>query len=236
MKSLVFDSGPIITFALNNLLWVLDPLKQRFNGEFYIPWEVKRELIDKPLKTKRFKFEAIQVMKHISSGVLKIYNKDDIKDTTDEILYLANNCLKAKGQYVKIVHRGEIEAIALANHLRSPALVTDERTTRYLIEQPEQLAKYMRRKLHTSVKIEHDKIKELEKYWKNIKVLRSVELLTIAYEIGLLDLYISKFQENIMKNPKRTLLESVLWGAKLNGCAVSSDEIRAILNLEKPWK
>lgn len=236
MKALVFDSGPIITFALNNLLWVMDPLKQRFNGEFYIPYAVKKELIDKPLKTKRYKFEAIQVMKHISSGVLKIYEKKDIRKTTNNILNLTNRSLKAKGNYVKIVHRGEIEAIALANHLNAPALVTDERTTRYLIEKPHQLAKYMRRKLHTKVHVDHDKIKQLQVYWKNIKVLRSVELLTIAYETGLLDLYISRFQEKIMKNPKRTLLESVLWGAKLNGCAVSSDEIKTILKIQSSKK
>ena len=35
-KALIFDSGAIITLALNNLLYILKPLKKEFGGEFYI--------------------------------------------------------------------------------------------------------------------------------------------------------------------------------------------------------
>ena len=61
MKSLIFDAGPIISLATNNLLWILEPLKNKFDGKFYLTDAVKRELVDRPLETKKFKFEAIQV-------------------------------------------------------------------------------------------------------------------------------------------------------------------------------
>ena len=56
MKSLVFDAGPIITLTMNNLLWLLNPLKNNFKGEFYLSAAVKEELIDRPLQTKKYKF------------------------------------------------------------------------------------------------------------------------------------------------------------------------------------
>ena len=54
MKSLVFDSGPIISLATNNLLWVLEPLKNKFNGKFFITQAVKGEIVERPLETKKF--------------------------------------------------------------------------------------------------------------------------------------------------------------------------------------
>ena len=56
MKSLVFDSSTIITLAMNNLLSLLKPLKEKFQGEFYIPLSVKEEIIDVPFRSKKFKF------------------------------------------------------------------------------------------------------------------------------------------------------------------------------------
>ena len=72
MKTIVFDSGPIISLAMKNLLWTLEPLKKEFGGEFYIPYGVKKELIDKPLQGKKYKFEALQVLRLINLGSLKV--------------------------------------------------------------------------------------------------------------------------------------------------------------------
>jgi len=62
MKALVFDTGPIITLAMNNLLWLVKEMKDKFNGEFYITESVKRECVDRPLTSKKYKYEAIQVL------------------------------------------------------------------------------------------------------------------------------------------------------------------------------
>ena len=45
-KYLIFDSGPLINFAMNGILHVLERLKKEFDGEFIITKEVKKEIID----------------------------------------------------------------------------------------------------------------------------------------------------------------------------------------------
>ena len=73
--------------------------------------------------------------------------------------------------------------------------------------------------------------KNLEKFRelvKNIRIIRSVEIVAVAYELGLLNKYLPN-----MPNPRKTLLDSVLWGVKLNGCAVSKEEIDDIIKSEK---
>lgn len=49
----------------------------------------------------------------------------------------------------------------------------------------------------------------------------------MIYEFGLLDKFLTRIPE-----ARKNLLESVLWGVKLNGCAVSREEIEDILKME----
>ena len=79
MKSMIFDTGPIISLALNNLLWVLDPLKKKFKGNFYITKSVKKEIIDRPLNSKKFKFEALQVLHLYEKNVIELTGNDEIE-------------------------------------------------------------------------------------------------------------------------------------------------------------
>lgn len=232
MKSLVFDAGPIISMTMNNLLWLLEPLKTQFKGEFYITEAVKREIVDRPLNTKKYKFEALQVMQQISKDVLKIYSDEDIKAKTEELMELANNSFKAKGQYIKVVHYAEMEALAACIKLGSAALVCDERTTRYLIESPDKETERLRRKLHTKIRINHDNLNKFKEMVKGLKVIRSIELVTIAYEHGLLNLFTTEKEREMIPDLNRTLLDAVLWGVKLQGCAVSSKEIEDIIKFE----
>lgn len=227
MKSIVFDAGGIISLAINNLLWLLEPLKKRLGGEFYISETIKKEVVDKPLTTKRFKFEALRVLRYIDNGTICILDNKEIKRKTMLLLSLANNSFIARHQPINIVHHGEISGIATAIFKNSNAFVVDERTTRTLIENPNKLKNILRHTLHTDIKIDHNKLKEFQKLAGNIRIIRSVELVTIAYELGLLDRYLTTIQ-----NPRQTLLESVLWGLKLNGCAVSKREIEQVLRIE----
>ncbi len=222
MKALVFDAGPIISLTMNNLLWILEPLKQRFKGNFYMTETVKAELVDKPLSTKRFEFEALQVMQHIKDGVFEVLPNPD---NTTELLNLANNSFKAKGELIKISHFGEMSSVALALQLKSDALVVDERTTRELIETPNNVRNIMKSKLHTKIFVNNDNMNELKDCIKNIKVIRSSELVYAAYKLNLLDKYIDGAT-------KARLLDSVLWGVKLDGCAISKDEIEQVKSLE----
>lgn len=227
MKSLIFDAGPIISLATNNLLWLLEPLKKQYNGKFYITQAVKRELVERPLETKKFKFEAIQVERQIENGILEVIENDFIKTQTPRLLSLANETFKAYNYYMRILHYAEVSAIAAAINLKSDAVVIDEKTTRFLVENPKMIAEILRKTLHTPVTINESNLREFRNIVKNISIIRSVELVTIAFELGMLNNYITNIQDS-----KKTLLESVLWGVKLNGCAVSREEIEQIIKTE----
>lgn len=232
MKAMVFDAGPLISLAMNNLLWLLEPLKKEFKGEFHISAAVKKEVVDKPLSTKRFKFEAIQIQRYISSGVLKVLKNEATKEKTVKMLDLANHCFSAKGNPIRIVHYGEMASLVAALSLNASAVVIDERTTRKLIEEPEKLAEIMKKRLHTSIETNKESLQTIMNEIKGIRVIRSVELVTIAYEKGLFEGFIQT-EKDAIPNIKKTLLESLLWGLKLDGCAISNKDISAIMKLER---
>jgi len=180
-----------------------------------------------PLETKKFKFEALQVMQLIRQGVLEIADTPEIDNRINILMDRANNCFKAHGHWIKVVHYGEMSVLSVAYLLNSDCVAIDERTTRLFLENPQRLIKILGNTLHTSIYIEKNNLEEFTSMIRNIKPIRSVELVTIAYELGILNKYLAD-----IKNPHETLLDSVLWGVKLNGCAVSKQEIEEILKIE----
>tara|TARA_Y100000310_G_scaffold293782_1_gene323639 strand:+ start:10361 stop:11062 length:702 start_codon:yes stop_codon:yes gene_type:complete len=230
MKSLVFDAGPIISLTMNNLLWVLPELKKHFDGEFYITEGVKREIVDVPLDRKKFKFEAIQVLQLLNDGTLKVMDNKTIRNTTYKLIGIANKIFYARNHPIKILHFGEVSIISAAYNLKSKNLVLDEKTTRMLIENPRKLRYMLEKTLKTHIHTDVSVLEKFNKFAKGLKVLRSVELLTSAYELGILDIYKKGLEEIPDKNKK--LVEAVLWGVKLAGCAVSEKELRQIVKIE----
>jgi predicted nucleic acid-binding protein len=228
MKPIIFDTSPIISITMNNLLWLFGNLERRFDGKFYITKAVKEELVDKPLNTKKYEFEALQVLQTIKRGIFKVITDNTITEKTKFLLDLANSCFLAHNNPIQIVHFAEIETLAAALHLKSNIIVVDERTTRLLIEDPKKLAFILKHKLHTKITINQKALKEFTRLVKGIKVIRSIEIVTIAYELGLLDSYIPN-----MPDGRKRLLDSILWGVKLDGCSVSRREIDQIIKLEK---
>ena len=227
MKSLIFDAGPVISMTTNNLLWLLDYLKVQFNGEFYIPRAVKGELVDKPLRSKKFKFEALQVGFRIKKGVLTVIDTPQIRALAEELLDLANHTFKIRGNWICIVQYAEMEMLAAAIVLNASAVVVDERTTRLLVENSKALASMLHKHMGGKVFINSKNLNSVRKWTKNVKILRSVELVMIAYEKGILDKYLLDNAD-----AKKTLIESLLWGVKLHGCAISRREIDEIVGME----
>ncbi len=227
MKSIVFDAGPVISLTTNNLLWLLDYLKEEFRGDFYIPIAVRKELVDKPLKSKKFKFEALQVDFRIRKGVLTTIENPKIKILADELQQLANHIYKVKGNWLNIVHYAEMEVLATCIIKGSKAAIIDELVTRLLVEDPQQLLEIQSRHIRGKVFVDKRNLAKFRNWTKNISVLRSVELLVVAYEKGLLDKYLSEHP-----NAKKILLESLLWGVKIRGAAISRREIDEIIRME----
>lgn len=227
MKSMIFDAGPIISLSTNNLLFILPPLKKYFSGKFYLTSSVKKELVDRPFEIKKFKFEAIQIEKLIEDGVLEIIDNDFIRNESPKLLEKANTTFKAFNNYMQLVHFAEMSILAAAISLNADSVVIDEKTTRLMMENPKLLLEILKKTLHTSIGVNELNLRDFRSRTRNIRAIRSIELVAIAYEHGILDGYITK-----LPDAKRNLLESVLWGVKLSGCAVSRDEIAQILRIE----
>lgn len=221
MSSIIFDSGAIISLAMNDLLWTLKTLKEHFNGDFFIPISVKQEIVDKPLKSKRFKLEAIMVNNLIKEGILKVYTPLNI----DNMMQLVNNLYQADGKSITILQKGEIEALVLALKLNSNAYVVDERTMRMIIEDIDGLKDLLERKLHTKISIDKNKAELIKKMFKDVNVIRSTELMLVAFEKGL-------FKDYVKNVGKREFVDGLLWGLRLRGVSISTEEINKLVKLE----
>ncbi len=221
MKALIFDSGPLINFALNGLLPLLEKIKKEFKGEFLITKEVKREIIDHPITIKRFELEALQIKDLFDRNIIKhadLTNEqvDKLRFKREEIMNLANSTFFADNRPLHLLERGEAAALALSKILNFPCLIViDERTARMLCENPENLRKLFQRKLHTSITAR----KENYSYFKDFKIIRSTELAYISFKKGLCE----------PKDPR--ILEATLYGLKNKGCSVSRNEIEEMKKL-----
>jgi len=232
MKILVFDTGPIISLSVNALLWILYPLKKKFNGKFLITSGVRKELIDIPLKGKKYKFEALRVQDMINEKIFEIITNKEIEKKGGQLMHLANSCFTARNTNLKIVQEAEMQSLAAAILMNADAVVLDERTTRTLIEDPEALEKLLEHKLNADVVVNQRNLKKFKQEVKNVNVIRSVELVTIAYKMRLLNKYVTA-NHRVNVKMRNILLYSALWALKLYGCAISGKEIDEIVHLER---
>ncbi|MAF34877.1 hypothetical protein CMO91_03455 [Candidatus Woesearchaeota archaeon] len=223
MDTLVFDAGPIISLTLNNILWVLKPLKERYKGSFILPDAVHKELVDRPLKGKKFKYEAFQVQSLVEQGVFDVVKDAEVISLGKKLSNLGNSCFQAKGNPLQIVQAGEMESIAYALH-HDRTIVMDERITRMLVEEPEKLCKRLEKRFHFPVHTVKSNLSDFKDKVGKLDIIRSVELATVAFEQGL-------FNDVLIKipNARKELLDSLLWGLKLNGCAVSNEEMKSMV-------
>ncbi|MFZ5955501.1 MAG: hypothetical protein ACOYT4_03675 [Nanoarchaeota archaeon] len=219
-KFLIFDAGPIISLTMNGLLNILEKLKQNFSGEFIITPDIKFEVIDRPLKIKKYSFEALQVKNLLDKGILKL-SSEFVKDSvlvkeTQKILNISNSILYAD-ENIKLIQRGEASCLAFANLCKKNNVIAiDERTTRMISEAPDKLKQLMENKLHTKINVNEQNLK----LFGNFKFIRSTELIYIAYKKNLFDLKKDKI-----------LLDALLYAVKFKGVAVSSSEIEEIKKL-----
>lgn len=231
MKSIGFDTGPIVSLVTNNLLWLIKPLKKQYGGRFFITPAVKYELVDRPFMTKRFEFEALQVSQLISKGILEVIDTPEIRAMRKKLMKLANSSFMARGKWLKIVSNAEIEVLAADAVLGAEATVVDERTARMMLENPSSLTNLLEKKLHCRVTSNKENIKNFQKQLKDVQVIRSTELVTLAYKMRLLDCYLVE-RSKLVKNPKKRLLDAALWAVKVRGCSISKAEIDEIIRKE----
>ncbi len=224
MKAIIFDASTIITFSMNGMLPKLKALRKIFDGKFLITEDVKREVIDKPMKINRFKLEALGVEKLVKEKILEMPSAVNVKDNviskaTEELKNVANNLFEAKGRFLHLIDSGEASCLALSRILVEKGIenviAVDERTMRMLGEKPENVQQLMERKLHTKVVLKKSNFKIFEGF----RFIRSAELVYVAYKKGIIKM-------------KNGVLEALLYAVKSKGCAISGDEIREIVRVD----
>jgi hypothetical protein len=225
-KALIFDAGALITLSMNGLTEELRKLKTVFNGSFLITQQVKSEVIDKPLTIKNFELEAFRTKKLLDDGILELaedYGFDNFKieEKAREIMGIANSFFQGPRESINIVHLGEASCLALSKMLSEKkvknVIVIDERTTRMLIEKPGNLEELLSRKLHARIKT----VKKNFEYFKNFQVIRTAELIYVAWRKGLIEI-----KDGIL------LLDALLYALKFKGCSISHEEIEEIKKIK----
>jgi hypothetical protein len=224
-KAIIFDASTLISLSMNGLTDSLRGLKKVFKGKFLITEDVKREVIDRPIKIKRFKLEAMRTRRLFEDGIIELpdamkVDRQTVASKAKEIVEMSNQYFSGREGNIEILHLGEASCLALSKILkeqgRESLIACDERTMRMLIEKPENLKDLLKRKLHTQVKIEKNNFD----YFKEFRVIRSTELIYIAYRKNLVEI----------KDGKE-VLDALLYALKFKGCSISDDEIREIKKL-----
>lgn len=224
MKILILDASTIITLSMNGLEYILRELKSSFQGKFIITQQVKKEVIDRPLTIRRFKLGALRGKKLLEDGILELpesiqISSSEVNKKTQEILKQVNKTYIADNEPIKLIHDGEASCLALSQLASQKKIeniiAVDERTTRMIVEKPNNLKKLMKRKLHKSVQV-----KENLPNLKQVKIIRSSEIVYIAYKLGL-----TKLKDT------PGVLDAMLYATKFKGAAISDEEIEQIKKL-----
>lgn len=223
-KFLIFDAGPLISLTMNGLLPVLKNLKEKFPGHFVITPDVKREVVDRALKIKKYSLEGVKVRKMIEEGILEMstdfVSRNELDSETQKVIRVINGSFREEksGKKISIIHEGEASCIAFSNLCDCENMVVvDERTTRLLTEAPERLEKMMESKLHTRLDVNLEGLNELKK----MRYIRSAELLYVAYKKGLVDY-----------GKEKDVLGALLYAVKYRGAAISSREIEEMKKMK----
>ncbi len=219
-KVIIFDASTLISISMNGLYPELKKLKEKFNGKFIITKEVKYEVIDRPIQIKRFELEALRLKELFDQKIIESpssvgFSDAEISRKTQEILEISNKSFIGNGKEIHLIDLGEASCIALANIIGNKVdylLAIDERTTRMLCENPENLRKLLEKKLHTKIIVKNQNFK----LFKGLNIIRSTELIYVAYKKGIFEI----------KNNQ--LLDALLYGLKFKGASISDEEIEEI--------
>lgn len=223
-KAIIFDSGALISFSMNGITNLIRELKKIFKGKFLVTAEIKNEIVDKPMKIKRFELEALKLKALLDEGVLEMPSSLGIKDSeitrkANEFVKIANSTFSGRGKNVRILDMGECSCLALSKILNEKkiknVLAIDERTTRMIVEKPENLKTILEKKMSTRITAKAENFK----FFKEFKVIRSAELVYVAYK------------KQVIKLKSGPVLDALLYAVKFKGAAISGDEIEQIKKL-----
>jgi hypothetical protein len=216
------DTSSLVTLTDSCLDGILYFFHDHFNVRFIIPPKVEEEGVKRPLSTglKQYAFSALR-LQHAMKRRVVITVDAETKRMTEKILFLANNLFFIKGKAMRLVHHGEAEMIALGNILNLTTLLVDERTTRMLIESPFKIKEHLEQEFKVNIMVHRDNLFEFSNLTKGMDIIRSSELVILAYENGYFDQY---------DTLRVDILEAALHKVKFSGCAIRFDEIKQFID------
>lgn len=223
-KYILCDSSSLISLTDICLEGILRFFHKN-NVIFIIPPSVEYEIITRPLnmKMRAYQLSAMRLKKLLDDEVLmKVEAETDAP--AKEILKLANSIFFAKGKPMHMVDMGEAEMIALAKSLRINTILMDERTTRMLLEAPFEIKDHLEEELRINVMVNSSHLQKFLDIVSGMRVIRSSELVAVAYEKGHFDIFGSD---------KKKMLEAALYKTKFSGCSVRFDEIEEFMRIEQ---
>ena len=224
-KAIIFDASTIISFAMACMYEELRKLQKNFGGHFIITRDVKKEIIDKPMQIPRFQLEGIKLQELVNEKVLEFPDVLGVKDSeinigTKKVMDIANSSFVDNRGKIKLISEGEASCVALSQILNARkipnVLAIDERIMRSLCETPDGLKKHLERKMHTKIQVKKEKLH----FFKEFKIIRSVELAYIAYKKGLIG------------TKGKNILSSLVNALRFKGCSISNDEIAEIKKMK----
>jgi predicted nucleic acid-binding protein len=210
-KRIVCDSSSIISMAVNCMCSFIGEL----GADLMVNKEVYDEIVSRPSGSKRYALESIRIKKLFNEGVIKV--REANPRLTDEIIDVSNSIYSVKKQYIKLIHRGEAGALALARDVGADGFMIDERTMRMIIEDPEMLSSVLSSQINQKVAINYRNLEIFRELVPPVKIIRSSEVAAVAYEKGVLG-------RNLGDSRKEAFL-AVLYALKFSGCAISWGEI-----------
>ncbi len=217
----VVDSSSLITISDNCIMKIVKNVAEREKISFIIPEAVYVESVENPLHIKRYELNAIRIRDAVDEGYLKVAKSTPVtREWMERLGKISASIANPSGTQLRLLQWGEAETLGLLKQLDSKILMIDERTTRLLIENPAALAGILSRRHNRKVMINGEKVRWFSENFRDINVIRSVELIALAYEDGAMhsELHTSK-----------QALQAALYAAKYSGCAVSEDEIEEYL-------
>lgn len=222
MKFAIFDSGALISLTMNGILETVEHLKIKFpNIIFVITPQVKKETIDKPLLVRKYELGALKIQNLLERNIVSLSSNyvpnEKLEKEANRVMSVSNSIIKADGKFVPIVQIGEASCIAFANLCNCEHLIViDERVTRLITESPQNLKTIMERRIHRNISLNQKNLKE----FKNLRYIRSTELVYLAYKNNLF---------NYKKD--KALLGALMYSLKFSGTSISTNEIEEIKKL-----
>ena len=217
VREVLCDSGSLISLTASCLDNALYFFAENAGLKFVIPPSVEYETVKRPMEgnIRKHLFSAIRIKDAIEDGVVVVVDAK-VENEGKRIMDSANSMFYIKGKPIRLIQFGESEMLALAHELGVETILLDERTARLLIEAPFRLKEHLEKEFNVNVMVNKNSYRELASRISSLSVIRSSELIMLAYEKG----YFRNFV-----NLQEAALEAALYKMKFAGCAISFDEI-----------